>query len=151
VPRTMRVRRLGPGTELEILRAGYLFEQDPELSAARSYLADSHNVFLMAYEGSEAVGMLRGTEVSQLYSKRKQMLVHEIAVDERLRRRGIGKGLITYLLRECRELGFAEVLLYVDPTNAATVRLCLTTGALPESEANRLFVYRLHSDIEGPI
>jgi hypothetical protein len=28
--------------------------------------------------------------------------------------------------------------------------LYLTTGALPEEVAERLFVYRLHSDIESP-
>ncbi|MGD1099627.1 MAG: GNAT family N-acetyltransferase [Thermoplasmata archaeon] len=147
----MRVRRLGPGTELDVLRGAHLLQETPELSAARAFLADERNVLLAAYEGSETVGLLRGTELTQLRSKRKQMFIHEIAVDERFRRRGVGKALVTSLLRECRELGFEEVLVSVDPTNSPAVRLYLTTGALPEEVAERLFVYRLHSDIESPV
>ena len=147
----MRVRRLGPGAELEVLHAAYLMDETPDLAAARAYLADDRNVFLMAYEGSEAVGFLRGTELGQLRSKRKQMFLYEIGVEESFRRRGIGKALITSLLRDCRELGFEEVFVFVDATNAPAVRLYLTTGALPETAADRMFVYRLHSDIESPV
>jgi aminoglycoside 3-N-acetyltransferase I len=126
-------------------------EETPDLAAARAYLADDRNVFLMAYEGSEAVGFLRGTELGQLRSRRKQMFLYEIGVDENLRRRGIGKALVTSLLRDCRELGFEEVFVFVDATNAPAVRLYLTTGALPETAADRMFVYRLHSDTESPV
>ncbi len=147
----MRVRQLGPGTELEVLRSAYLLEEPPELSAAKAYLADDRNVFLVAYEGSEAVGFLCGTALTQLRSKRKRFVLHELAVDEKFRRRGVGKALINSLLRDCRELGFEEVFATVDPTNGPAVRLFLTTGGLPESAAERMFVYRLHSDIESPI
>lgn len=147
----MRVRRLGPGMELEVLRAGYLFQDTPELTAVREFLADDRNLFLMAYEGSETVGALRGARLDQLHSRRKQMFLQEIAVDERLRRRGIARGLMTALLRDCRELGFEEVIVYVDPTNVPAVRLYLATGGLPERETDRMFVYRLHSDIESPL
>jgi ribosomal protein S18 acetylase RimI-like enzyme len=147
----MRVRRLGPGAELEVLHAAHLMDETPDLAAARTYLADDRNVLLVAYEGSEAVGFLRGTELSQLRSKRKQMFLYEIAVDESFRRRGIGKALISSLIKDCRELGFEEVFVFVDATNAPAVRLYLTTGGLPETAADRMFVYRLHSDIESPV
>ncbi|MGA7476838.1 MAG: GNAT family N-acetyltransferase [Thermoplasmata archaeon] len=147
----MRVRRMDPGTELEVLRLGHLLEEPPELSAVRAYLSDDRNVFLTAYEGSEAVGFLRGTTLTQLRSKRKRFFLEGIAVEESFRRRGVGKALITSLLRDCRELGFEDVFVTVDPTNAPAVRLYLTTGALPEVAAERMFVYRLHSDIESPV
>ncbi len=117
----------------------------------RAYLSDDRNVFLTAYEGSEAVGFLRGTTLTQLRSKRKRFFLEGIAVEESFRRRGVGKALITSLLRDCRELGFEDVFVTVDPTNAPAVRLYLTTGALPEVAAERMFVYRLHSDIESPV
>jgi ribosomal protein S18 acetylase RimI-like enzyme len=142
---------MDPGTELEVLRSGHLLEEPPELSAVRAYLSDDRNVFLAAYEGSEAVGFLRGTALTQLRSKRKRFFLEEIAVEESFRRRGAGKALITSLLRDCRELGFEDVFVTVDPTNAPAVRLYLTTGALPEVAAERMFVYRLHSDIESPV
>jgi len=144
----MRVRRVGPGAALEVLRAANLLDEPPELAAVRAYLSDERNVFLLAYEGSEAVGFLRGTGLGQLRSKRKQMFLYEIGVDERFRRRGIGKALIAWLLRDCRELGFEEVFAFTDPANVPAVRLYRSTGAVTETPADRMFVYPLHSDIE---
>lgn len=147
----MRVRRLLPGDELAVIHAGYLFEEDPDVGAVRTYLTDLRNVFLMAFEGSEALGYLRGTELLQLTTRRKQMFLYEISVDEDFRRHGIGKALITTLLRDCRERGFEEVFVFTDPSNAAAVALYRTTGAVTETPADRMFVYTLHSGLEPPV
>jgi len=152
VPSAMRVRRLLPGDELAVIHAGYLFEEGiPDLAAVRSYLADTRNVLLVAFEGSEALGYLRGTELLQLTTRRKQMFLYEISVDEDFRRHGIGKALITTLLRDCRERGFAEVFVFTDPANVAAVGLYRSTGAGTETAADRMYVYTLHSGLEPPV
>jgi len=147
----MRVRRLVPGDELVILRAAHLFEENPEISAVRSYLADERNVLLAAFEGSDVVGVLRGTELLQLKSRRKQMFLYELMVDEPFRRRGIGTAMIEALLRDCRERGFGEVFVLTDPGNATAVRLFQSTGALTETPADRMYVYPLHTALEPPV
>jgi len=148
----MRIRRLLPGDELAVLRAGYLFDERVlELAAVRAYLADIRNVLLFAFEGSEALGFLRGTELLQLTSRRKQMFLYEISVDEDYRRHGIGKALITTLLRDCRDRGFAEAFVFTDPANLPAVALYRATGAVTETPADRMFVYQLHSDLESPV
>jgi aminoglycoside 3-N-acetyltransferase I len=144
----MRIRRVGPGSEVEVLHAAHLLDEAPDVAAVRSYLADERNVFLIAYEGSEAIGFLRGTELGQLRSKRKQMFLYEIAVAEEFRRRRVGTALISALLKDCRELGFAEVFVFTDPANEAAVGLYRSTGATTETPADRMFVYSLHSDVE---
>lgn len=148
----MRVRRLLPGDELAVLHAGYLFEEDVhDVAAVRAYLADLRNVLLFAFEGSEALGYLRGTELLQLTSRRKQMFLYEISVDEDFRRHGIGKALITTLLHDCRNRGFEEVFVFTDPANLPAVALYRSTGAVTETPADRMFVYQLHSDLEPPV
>jgi len=148
----MRVRRLLPGDELAVLHAGYLFgDSPPNLAAVRSYLADTRNILLFAFEGSEALGFLWGTELLQLSSRRKQMFLYEIGVDEDFRRHGIGKALITTLLRDCRDRGFAEVFVFTDPSNVAAVELYRSTGAVTETPADRMFVFQLHSGLEPPV
>ena len=141
-----------PGDELAVLHAGYLFD-DPEvdLAAVREYLADDRNVFLLAYEGSEALGFLRGTELLQLSTRRKQMFLYEIGVDEEFRQRGVGKALINALLRDCRERGFEEVFVFTDPANLAAVALYRATGATTETPADRMYVFPLHTDLEPPV
>jgi ribosomal protein S18 acetylase RimI-like enzyme len=148
----VRIRRILPGEELAVLHAGYLFDTGtPELPAVRAYLADLRNVLLFAFEGSEALGFLRATELLQLSSRRKQMFLYEIAVDEDFRRHGIGKALINTLLKDCRERGFEEVFVFTDPANVAAVELYRSAGAVTETPADRMYVFSLHSDLEPPV
>jgi aminoglycoside 3-N-acetyltransferase I len=141
----MRVRRLVRGEEGEVLRAAHLFDEPPDPSAVRSYLEDNRDVFLLACEGDEPVGFLRGTELGQLKSQRKQMFLYEIAVEENSRRRGIGRELVEWLLRHCAERGFEEIFVFTDPANQAAVMLYRSTGAVTETPADRMFVYHLRS------
>ncbi|HYA69955.1 MAG TPA: GNAT family N-acetyltransferase [Thermoplasmata archaeon] len=148
----MRIRRLLPGDELAVLNAGYLFDGEvPDLAAVRAYLADTRNVLLFAFEGSEALGYLRGTELLQLNSRRKQMFLYDISVDEDFRGRGIGKALVSTLLKDCRERGFAEAFVFTDPANIAAVALYRSSGGITETPADRMFVFPLHSSLEPPV
>jgi ribosomal protein S18 acetylase RimI-like enzyme len=146
----MVVRRLVTGEETELLRAAPLFDEPPDPSAVRAYLADPRNVFLLATEGNEVVGFLRGTELGQLKSKQKQMFLYEIEVERRFRRRGIGSELVRTLLQYCREKEFEEVFVFVDPANESGVRLYRATGAVTETPADRMYVYRL-ADASGSV
>lgn len=146
----MRIRRLVPGDELVVLRAGHLFDEAPDLWALRAYLSDDRNTLLFAFDGGDALGFLRGTELGQLRTRRKQMFLYEIGVDENHRRHGVGRALITSLLQDCRERDFDEVFVFTDPTNQAAVGLFRSTGAINETSADRLFVYRLHTGMEPP-
>jgi ribosomal protein S18 acetylase RimI-like enzyme len=139
----MRIQWLAPGDERQVDRAARLFDEPPDPTAVRAYLEDRRNVFLLACENELPVGFLRGTELRQLHSHRRQMFLYEIAVDEHHRRRGIGAGLVRELLRYCREREFEEVFVFTDPANAAAVGLYRSTGGITETPADRMFVYPL--------
>jgi len=139
----MRVRRLQPGQEAEVIEASHLLDGTPILAAVAAYLKDNRNVFLLADEGGEPAGFLRGTELGQLESERKQMFLYEVGVGEKYRRRGAGTALVRELLRYCRGRGFEEVFVLTDPANEAAVELYRATGAVTETPADRMFVYRL--------
>jgi ribosomal protein S18 acetylase RimI-like enzyme len=139
----MRIRRLGPGDEAEIVRAAPLFDERPNPDAARAYLEEDRNVFLLAEQSGTAVGFLRATELGQLKSCRKQMFLYEIGVDPSFRRRGIGRDLVLWLLGYCRERRFEEAFVFTDPANEAAVGLYRSTGGVTETPADRMYVYRL--------
>jgi aminoglycoside 3-N-acetyltransferase I len=139
----MRITRLNPGQEAEILAAPELFDEPPDREAVRAYLEDERNIFLLASEGSKATGFLRGTDLGQLKSTRRQMFLYEIGVDPESRRHGVAGELIRWLLNYCRERGFEEVFVMTDPANEAAVNLYRSTGAVTETPADRMFVYRL--------
>jgi ribosomal protein S18 acetylase RimI-like enzyme len=140
----VRIRRLGAEEAPAVLAAASLFDRPPLEDPTRAYLADPRNVFLLATAGREPVGFLRGTELGQLDSPRKQMFLYEVGVAESHRRQGIGARLVNELLRYCEERGFEEVFVFTDdPGNVAAERLYRSTGAVTESAGDRMFVYRL--------
>jgi aminoglycoside 3-N-acetyltransferase I len=140
----MQVLRLGAKDASTVLRAAPLFDEPPDPAAAEEYLRDDRNVFLLAVEGEAAVGFLRGTELRQLKSGRKQMFLYEVAVAAGSRRRGVGRELIRALIRICREGGFEEIFVFTDdPHNAAAERLYRSTGGVTETVGDRMYVYPL--------
>lgn len=139
----MKIVRLGPGQTAELLQASALYDHPPSATAARAYLGDERNVFLLAREGAEAVGFLRGTALGQIHTPRKQMFLYEIGVAPTHQHRGVGRALVNSLLGYCRAEGFEEVFVLTDPANAAAVALYRSTGAVTETPADRMFVYRL--------
>ena len=139
----MRITRLYPGQEAEILASPELFDNPPNREAVRAYLADERNIFLLASEGSKVTGFLRGTDLGQLKSTRRQMFLYEVGVLPDFRRHGIAAELIRWLLDYCRERRFEEVFVFTEPSNEAAVALYQSTGAVTETLADRMFVYRL--------
>jgi ribosomal protein S18 acetylase RimI-like enzyme len=137
-----RVVRLDPGQAPEILAASTLFDSDLDPEAVRAYLEDPRNVFLLALEGRTPVGFLRGTALTQLRTRRPQMFLYEIAVLDGHRRRGIGRSLVGSLLEHCSRQRYDEVFVLTDPGNVAAVGLYRATGAVPETPADRMYVYR---------
>lgn len=79
----MRIHRLDPGEDQGVLRANHLWDGAPDRGAVRASLADDRTIFLLAVRGGAAIGFLRGTELGQLKSRRKQVFLHEIEVEER--------------------------------------------------------------------
>jgi ribosomal protein S18 acetylase RimI-like enzyme len=141
---SLRIERLGPGQEGELLRAPQLFDEPPAPVAVRRYLAEPRNVFLMGYDGSRPVGFLRGTELDRIDTLRRQMFLYEIAVDEPYRRRGVGTALIARLREICKARGLVEIFVFTDdPDNVAAARLYRSTGAVTETRGDRMYVYRL--------
>jgi aminoglycoside 3-N-acetyltransferase I len=139
----MRLTRLRRGQEARLLSTHGLVSPPPNARAVRAYLADDRNLLLIAREGTRVVGLLRGTELGQLKSTRRQMFLYEIGVAREYRRRGVGAQLIRWLLDYCRRRGFEEVFVLTTPSNRAAVRLYRSTGACTETPSDRMFVYRL--------
>jgi len=139
----MDIKRLGPEQLDELLAANSLFDAPADRSAARDYLADERNVFFLAVEGPRPVGFLRGTALRQVHSRKDQMFLYEIAVADDRRRAGVGRALIGAFLDYCTTHGFEEAFVFTDPGNVAAVGLYRATGAVTETAADRMFVYRL--------
>ena len=141
--KTVRIVRLRRGHASRLAQIRGLLDATIDLGATRDYLGDPRNVFFLATQGANPVGFVRGTALAQLTSGRPQMFLYEVGVARAYRRTGVGAALVHRMLEYCRRNDFDELFVLTSPGNRAAVRLYRSTGAVTETEGDRLFVYRL--------
>jgi ribosomal protein S18 acetylase RimI-like enzyme len=113
------VRRLGPGDDEAVVAAAALFDQAPSPEATQRFLADPTHHLLVAYDaGGRPVGFVSGVEVTHP-DKGTEMFLYELAVDEAVRRRGVGRTLVQALAARAREHGCYGMWVLADDDNDA--------------------------------
>jgi ribosomal protein S18 acetylase RimI-like enzyme len=117
----MEIRRLGPGDE-EVVRA--LATRTPRTEL----LADDRTLFLAAFDGDEPVGFAFGYVLPRRHGEPTILLVYEVDVHERYRRRGIAKELMRRLGEES---GAGEGFVLTEPDNEAANALYRSLGGVP--------------------
>jgi len=110
------IRRLRPGDEA-VVRA--LAEAEPQTAL----LADDRTTFVVAFDGAEPVGFAFGYELPRRHGRPTIFFVYELDVDERYRRRGIGRRLMEELLR-----GREEAFVLTDAGNEPAMALYASLG-----------------------
>jgi aminoglycoside 3-N-acetyltransferase I len=113
------IRRLGPEDEGVVER---LATREPQTAL----LADERTIFVAALDGDEPVGFAFGYELPRRHGEPANVFVYELEVDERFRRRGIGRRLLAELLR----IGGAPAYVLTEPDNDAANALYAELGGV---------------------
>jgi aminoglycoside 3-N-acetyltransferase I len=100
-----------------VIRA--LAEDEPQTAL----LADDRTVFVAALDGTQPVGFAFGYVLPRRHGRPTIFFVYEIDVDERYRRRGIGRRLLQELLA-----GQEEAFVLTDADNDAAMALYAAVG-----------------------
>lgn len=129
VEKSSAIRRLGPGDVEAVVDAGFLFDQAPDPEATRRFLAEPTHHMLFAYDDAgKPVGFVSGVEVTHP-DKGTEMFLYELAVDEPVRRRGIGLALVDALNALARERGCYGTFVFTDAHNEAALATYARAGA----------------------
>lgn len=130
----MEVRRLGPGEEQAVHAAGHLFDDKPDPEATRRFLAEPNHHLLVAYDDTgKPLGFVSGVETTHP-DKGTEMFVYELAVDEPVRRRGIGRALVHALEALARERGCYGMFVFADDDNRAARATYSSAGGQTASQ-----------------
>jgi aminoglycoside 3-N-acetyltransferase I len=113
------IRRLRPGDEDVVVR---LATREPRTAL----LTDDRTVFMAAFDGDEPVGFAFGYVLPRRHGELANVFVYELEVDERFRRRGIGRRLLAELLRA----GGAPAYVLTEPDNDAANALYAGLGGV---------------------
>ncbi|QFZ16538.1 GNAT family N-acetyltransferase [Saccharothrix syringae] len=114
----MDIRRI---TSYEaVVTAGHLFDDPPREDATRAFLADDRHHLLIAYVDDRPAGFVSGVETIHP-DKGVEMLIYELGVDDRFRRRGVATALLRDLLELARSRGCTGAWTGTEKDNAAAL------------------------------
>jgi ribosomal protein S18 acetylase RimI-like enzyme len=117
----MEIRRLGPGDE-DVVRT--LATRPPHFEL----LEDERTIFLAAFEDGVPIGFVLAHHLPRRHDPPAKLLVYEVDVDERHRRRGVGNALLAELARIARERGIRHGWVLTDDDNEAGMGLYRSAG-----------------------
>ncbi len=130
----MEIRRLGPGDE-DVVSA--LATRPPHTEL----LHDEQTILLVAFEDGEPIGFVLAHDLPRRHDPPRKLLVYEIDVDERHRRRGVGTALMSELARMARARGIRRGWVLTDEGNEAAMRLYRSQGGTPNEVVEWDFEY----------
>ncbi|HWU09361.1 MAG TPA: GNAT family N-acetyltransferase [Streptomyces sp.] len=115
-------------TVAELLAAAHLYDAPPRPGWAARFLAAGGHLLLIAYVDGVPAGFVSGIEMLHP-DKGTEMCLYELAVDERYRRRGIGRALTRALAAEARERGCYGMWVGVERGNEPALATYRSAGA----------------------
>jgi ribosomal protein S18 acetylase RimI-like enzyme len=128
----MEIRVCRPGDAGLVAAASHLFDGPARPDATQRFLADQGHHLLIAYNDGAAVGFVSGVELTHP-DKGTEMFLYELAVDEPMRRRGIGRALVEALASVARDAGCYGMWVVTDEDNQAARATYEGTGGVPET------------------
>ncbi len=114
----VEIRALGPGDDAAVVAAANVFDDAPLPDATARFLSEPGHHLLVAYDGGEPAGFVSGVELTHP-DKGTEMFLYELGVDERFRRRGIGRALVAALRDLAIARGCYGMFVLTDEDNAA--------------------------------
>jgi ribosomal protein S18 acetylase RimI-like enzyme len=114
--------------------AATIGEQSPlGVRYVADYLADQHNIILLAEQNQQVGGLLAYSVRPNLYHATNGCMIEELVVRSGLRGRGIGRALMAEVLSRARLLGCAEVSVSTLPDNHQAIRFYRANGLTEEA------------------
>lgn len=122
-----------------------LFEAANEkvVSPNPEFLADDRNIFLVAYSGSKACGMLYAYKLSSPHKPNPEMFLYSVDTFAQFRKQGVAVQLIEKLKQVAKEQGCQEMFVMTNNNNKAAMGLYEKTGGVVGNYDDILFVYEL--------
>lgn len=111
---------LEAGDEALVTGAAHLFDGPPRPDATAHFLTEPGHHILLASRDDEPVGFVSGMEITHP-DKGTELMLYELAVDERFRRQGIGRALIRALAAIGRDRGCRNMFMLADGDNDAAL------------------------------
>jgi ribosomal protein S18 acetylase RimI-like enzyme len=129
----MKLHWMTPADADAVAAASHLFDHQLRSEWVRHFLAQPDHHLCIAYASGEPAGFVSSVELTHP-DKGTEMFLYELAVDDRFRRRGIGKALVTALADLARDRGCYGMWVLTDSGNLAAIMTYNSLGVSDQSE-----------------
>src|SRR5262245_8490038 len=124
-----------------------VFDHKIQPALLQSFLTNPANLLFVAVVEDKVIGMASG--IAYVHpDKPLQLFINEVGVSASFQRQGIGKMLVTALLKHGRERGCHEAWVATELDNVAARALYNSVGAKEENERAVVYVYSLDRNVE---
>jgi ribosomal protein S18 acetylase RimI-like enzyme len=125
----VEIRILEPGEEAILIgSAPDVFDGPVDPDLARAFLADLRHHIAVAIDAKTVVGFASGFDYIHP-DRPAEFLINEVGVSEPYQRRGIGRAIMSALLKHAKSKGCVSAWVMTDETNMAARALYLSLGA----------------------
>lgn len=114
--------------DVDLVLAADVFDHPPDRSWTLDFLQRNGHHLVFAVDAGEVVGFVTGVEIAHP-DKAPEMLLYELGVQERHRRRGIGRALVRHLVELARVEGCREMWVPVESGDAIAIATYRSAGA----------------------
>ncbi|HEV8064672.1 MAG TPA: GNAT family N-acetyltransferase [Acidimicrobiales bacterium] len=128
----MDIRVLRKGDADRVAAASHLFDGPAKMTATQRFLDQPGHHLLVAYEGEHQAGFVSGVEMTHP-DKGTEMFLYELAVEEGLRRGGIGRALVERLASIAHERGCYGMWVVTEEENVAALATYSHSGGEAET------------------
>jgi ribosomal protein S18 acetylase RimI-like enzyme len=120
--------------------ADSVFDHPVDAALAAEFLSDPRHHLAIAIEDGRIVGMASGVHYVHP-DKAPQLFINEVAVAATHHGRGIGRQLVSTLVRHGEHIGCHEAWVLTSPTNEPAKRMYRAAGSVPDEELSVMFTY----------
>ena len=138
----MEIRHLGPADRDLLVAAGHLFDTPPTEDLAGTFLDHDGHHCLIAFVDDTPAGFVTGVEIHHP-DKPPEMLLYELGVDDRFRRKGVGTALVRALRDIAHDRSHRGMWVLTEPDNDPAIRTYRAVGGADEPEVAALFEWTL--------
>lgn len=139
----VKIERITAVDEEVIAKVNPLLDEEWDVAQGEKFLANPDNALFLAFVEENVAGFLTAYRLQMLDSRRAEVLLYEVAVDENYQRRGIGKQLVEAVKDWARELGAENVWVLTYASNTAAMALYKSGGGEEDEPGTRMFTYML--------
>jgi len=142
---SLTVRRLTLVDENLAQQLNPLFDEGMvwDQTEGERFFSDPSNLLVVAYWNGHLCGFATACRLQRFDSRRAEVNLYEIGVDEQYQRRGIASAIVAEVNRWAREVEADETWVLTEPTNTAARALYRATGGYEDEQGSIMYTYRL--------